>query len=117
MEEEFQVVKGKAKKIGAAPVEEPRAEYMMLSEEEILQQNNRMNWRKGAATSVGELFRVQNERPDFPTAFQNYRPAPEVKKQTPFSSMKQKIAKKETLKIQVPDSAVAQEPPYAEKTP
>ena len=70
------------------PEELPTPEYMILTEEELQIQSNRMNWRKGNTDTVADLFRVQHDRPEFPTIFQNYRPYSEIKKPTPFTKIK-----------------------------
>jgi hypothetical protein len=75
MEEDFEVVKSKGRRSAPEVMqEEPNAECMILTEDELKEQANRMNWRKGANHSVADLFSVQHARPEFPKIFQNYRP-------------------------------------------
>ena len=136
MEEDFEVVKSKGRRSAPEVMqEEPNAECMILSEDELKEQANRMNWRKGTNHSVADLFSVQHARPEFPKIFQNYRPA--SKKDTPFSGMKQKnetlklkvveekeatnmvydTPRGETLTIREPEPVDEPDPPYAPKTP
>ena len=104
MEEEFQVVKRKAK---PTPVVAPTTECLMLSEEEMKQQSNRMNWRKGGNSHVADIFRAKNDRPQFPKVFENYMPYSELKKKTVFTKIK-----KPELKAVAND-----EPAYGDVTP
>jgi hypothetical protein len=138
MEEEFEVVKSKGRRNPEPVQEEMKPECMILSEDELQVQANRMNWRKGTNHSVADLFSVQHGRPEFPKIFQNYRPAV-VKKDTPFTGMKLKTASKNlkpetnvteeqeksvldslnfgALQIRQPEPVDKEDPPYAPKTP
>lgn len=98
--EGFEVVKRKGRcgqveelKPNGLALEDSKPECLILSEEELKSQGNRMNWRKGNTDSAADLFRVQHDRQEFPKAFQNYRPTSEIKKETPFTYMKQKQIK------------------------
>ena len=91
-EEGFEVVKRKGRPSPLAP-EGLKPECLILTEEELKSQSNRMNWRKGNTDSAADLFRVQHDRQEFPKAFQNYKPLNETKKETPFTFMKQKQVK------------------------
>jgi len=134
MEEEFEVVKSKGRRCTLEAIqEEVKPECMILSEAEMAKQSNRMNWRKGTNNSVADLFRIQHGRPEFPTIFQNYKPAA-VKKDTPFTAMKLKNGSKTlkpeinavsenpmlelgALQIRVAEPVDEPDPPYGEKTP
>jgi hypothetical protein len=130
MEEDFEIVKRKGHHRSSPIPDEPatdktetKPEYMILSEDEMQSQGNRMNWRKGANQSVADLFRIQHTRPEFPKIFQNYRPAPT--KETPFTGMKLRTPKsptgtvepsKASLQINMPNEYDS-DPEYADKTP
>ena len=127
MEEEFEVVKRKKDRSSA----DAKQECMILTEEELKSQENRLNCRRGVGDTVGDLFRVQKDRKEFPKIFQNYKPNSDLQKAAAFAFMKQKppqvkpVKKEEDLhaidfsklSIVVPVSDNEYEPPYAEKTP
>ena len=120
-EEKFEVVRRKSTK---NTVETTTGTCMILSEEELKSQENRLNCRRGVGDMIGDLFRVQRDRKDFPKIFQNYKPSSDIQKATPFAFMRQKTTKK--VELEMPDFSKLNiktpplddyDPPYAEKTP
>jgi hypothetical protein len=83
--EGFEIVQRKTRNV--SPVTQ---ECMILTENEIREQSNRLNCRKGTTTSMENLFRVEKDRPVFPKAFENYRPQADAKKETPFTRIGQR---------------------------
>ena len=79
----FEFVQRKGKRTSVEVVEE----CMMLDENEIREQSNRLNCRKGTTDCVADLFRVDKVKRSFPKAFENYRPHTEIKKETPFTKI------------------------------
>jgi len=73
-----------------APPVEVSQEYRILTEDEIRDQRNRLKCRRGTTDSMGDLFRVDRERPAFPKVFENYRLHTHQKKETPFTTIKQR---------------------------
>jgi len=101
--EEFEVVKRKGKANTRAT--EP-TECLIMSEEEMREQGNRLNWRKGGSSETTDIFRAKNDRPQFPKVFENYLPYSETKKKTVFTNMKKHVfhtAEKSPSKIEGDD--------------
>lgn len=123
MEPDFELVRRRKDRSSV----EAKQECMILTEEEMKSHENRLNCRRGVGDTVGDLFRVQKDRKEFPKIFQNYKPNSDIQKVAAFAFMKTKPTKKvevpvkedldlSSLSITIPTRDDG-EPPYAEKTP